>query len=310
MYKNLRSVDLNLLIALDVLLEELHVSRAADKLSLSQSATSRVLTRLRETFNDPLLIRTSNGMIMTSRAEQLKPQVKENLINMERLFVGDEFFPLKTTRSFRFRATGYVAQAYLPRIISRITHEAPNCEVTIGNLTAKSFTSKEESEIDLLICGNGFNVPQSYKVRPLGSDEMVCIMSKNHPLAYKDLTLEDYTSYGHCQMSLGNNTGISAIDEKLAQLGVKRHISLKMSHIMACLEVVGNSELIHTNGSNIAKKYLKTFNLIIKPLPFDFPHLYHGLYWHPVHHHNPAHIWLRKLAIEEIQKSFNQDFKA
>jgi DNA-binding transcriptional LysR family regulator len=310
MYKNLRSVDLNLLIALDVLLEELHVSRAADKLSLSQSATSRVLTRLRETFNDPLLIRTSDGMIMTARAEQLKPQVKENLINMQRLFVGDEFFPLKTTRSFRFRATGYVAQAYLPRIVSRITNEAPNCEVTIGNLTAKSFTSKEESEIDLLICGNGFNVPQNYKVRPLGSDEMVCIMSKDHPLAYKELTLEDYISYGHCQMSLGNNTGASAIDEQLAQLGVKRHISLKMSHIMACLEITGNSELLHTNGSNIAKKYLKTFNLIIKPLPFEFPHLSHSLYWHPVHHHNPAHIWLRKLAIEEIQKSFTQDFKA
>lgn len=306
MYKKLKNVDLNLLIALDVLLDELHVSKAASKLSLSQSATSRALARLRETFNDPLLIRSGNGMMMTDRASYLKPLVKKNLVCMQKLFVDEEFSPLTATKTFRFRATSYVAQTYMLGIIGKIKKQAPNCNIILDNITAKNLTANSGSGSDLFICGNGFSVPPNYKTRSLVSDEMACIMSKYHPLANKVLTLKDYISYGHCQLSLGKGSAGSAIDKHLTRLGLKRDIYFKTPYIMACLEVVGRSELLHTNGSNIARKYLNTFGLVIKPLPFQTPDLTLGLYWHPVHHHNPAHIWLRKLSQKEIQATLSE----
>lgn len=305
MYKNLKNMDLNLLIALDVLFEERHVSRAANQLSLSQSATSRVLAKLREMFDDPLLIRTSAGMVMTERARQLKPLIKENLDGMEKLFVGKQFDPKTTSRHFSFRATSYVSQAYLPEVVSRISREAPDSTVSIDNLEGKNLTEKEDKDIDIVICGDGFNIPPNYKSRFLGADQMVCIMSQNHPLAGKELTLKDYSAFGHCQMSLGVGNVASSVDRKLAELEHKRKIRLKLPHVMACMEMVGKTELLHTNAANLGKKFLSTFNLTMKSLPFDFPHLDYACYWHPVHHQNPAHIWLRQICQEEIKRLFS-----
>ena len=309
MYRNLVGLDLNLLIALDVLFEELHVSRAADKLSLSQPATSRILGRLRDMFDDPLLVRTADGMVMTERAKHLKPLVKENLDGMQKLFIGDSFEPKTTNRHFCFRATSYVSQAYLPEVMSRVNREAPNCSVSIGNLSEQELTSKDDKEVDLVICGDGFNIPQNYKLRRLGSDQMVCIMSKNHPLAAKkQLSLEDYLSYGHCQMSLGGGSFAESVDQYLVQINQKRQIRLKLPHVMACMEMVGKSDFFHTNTSNLAKKFLPVFNLTMKQLPFKFPLIDYTIYWHPIHHQNPAHVWLRKICIEEIKHLFKKGF--
>ncbi|NQZ79948.1 MAG: LysR family transcriptional regulator [Colwellia sp.] len=306
MYRSLQNMDLNLLIALDVLLEEGHVSRAANKLSLSQSATSRVLAKLRDMFDDPLLVRTSEGMIMTERAKHLKPLVKDNLDCLEKLFIGETFNPKTTTKHFCLRATSYVAQAYLPEVIKRISKEAPNSTISIGNLSAQDFSGADEKEVDLIICGDGFNIPQNYKSRMLGIDKMVCIMSQQHPLAKKELTLENYVNYSHCQMSLGVGNIAASVDSFLAKLEKNRHVRLKLPHVMACLEMVGKSEYLHTNAANLAKKFLSTFNLTMKKLPFEFPDLAYAMYWHPVHQQNPAHVWLRSCCHEEIKRLFDK----
>ncbi len=306
MYKNLQGLDLNLLVAIDVLFEERHVSRAADKLSLSQSATSRILAKLRDMFDDQLLVRTSDGMVMTVRAKQLKPLIRENLDNLDKLFIGEKFDPKVTTKHFCLRATSYVAQAYLPEVIRRLNKEAPNCTISIGNLSAKHLADKDET--DLVICGDGFNIPQNYKSRQLGIDKMMCIMSNDHPLAQQKLTLDHYTAYGHCQMSLGVGNPASSVDKCLAELGKSRQVRLKLPHVMACMEMVGKSEYLHTNAANLAKKFLSTFNLTMKALPFEFPDIKYAMYWHPIHQQNPAHLWLRTLCNEEIKKIFKTGF--
>jgi len=308
MYRNLQKMDLNLLIALDVLLEERHVSRSANKLSLSQSATSRILARLRDMFDDPLLVRTSEGMVMTERANQLKPLVKKNLSGSEKLFVGDSFNPQTTTKHFCLRATSYVAQAYLPEVIRRISREAPNSKISIGNLSANDLSGANEQEVDLIICGNGFDIPQNYKSRSLGNDRMMCIMNKDHPLAAQTLTLENYVAYSHCQMALGVGNIATSVDYFLTKLNKTRQVHLKLPHVMACLEMVGKSEYLHTNAANLAKKFLSTFNLTMKELPFEFPELSYAMYWHPIHQQNPAHVWLRNCCHEEIKQLFIQGF--
>ena len=309
MYKNLQGLDLNLLVALDVLFEELHVSRAAERLSLSQSATSRILAKLRDMFDDPLLVRTSDGMMMTDRADQLKPLIKDNLDNLDKLFVGEKFDPKSTKKHFCLRATSYVAQAYLPEVIRRLSEEAPNSTISIGNLSAKSLTERNENEIDLVICGSGFSIPQNYKSRQLGTDRMMCIMSKDHPLANQALTLDSYAGYAHCQMSLGVGNVATSIDGYLTELQKARKIRLKLPHVMACMEMVGKSEYLHTNAANLAKKFLSTFNLTMKELPFEFPDLQYAMYWHPIHQKNPGHVWLRTLCNEEIKLLFKTGFK-
>ncbi len=307
MYRNLRGLDLSLLVALDVLFEELHVSRAANKLSLSQSATSRTLARLRDMFDDPLLLRTAEGMVMTERAKQLKPLVKDCLDGAEKLFMGDNFEPNASTRHFSFSATSYVAQAYLPEVMSKIRLEAPNCTVSLDNLSAVNLNGNDEERVDLIICGDGFNIPQNYKSRHLGRDKMVCIMSNKHPLAKKrSFSVKDYVAYGHCQMSLGTSNTLISVDSHLAALNEKRIVRLKLPHVMACMEMVGKTDLLHTNASNLNRKFLKEFNLTIKELPFDFPNLDYAIYWHPIHHQNPAHIWLRNRCVDEIKLVFKR----
>lgn len=307
MYRNLQNMDLNLLIALDVLLQEQHVSRASEKLSLSQSATSRILARLRDMFGDPLLVKTGDGMVLTQRAKQLKPMIKHSLDVMEKLFIGDTFDPKTSMRHFSFRATSYVSQAYLPEVVSRINREAPNCTLSIDNLSGKNINSKQNKEIDLIICGDGFDIPLNFKKRHLGIDKMVCIMSKKHPLANKKLTLENYVAYGHCQMTLGIGSVTASMDRLLANLKQKRYIRLKLPHVMACMEMVGKSDFLHTNASNLAKKFLPVFNLTMKELPFDYPLMDYSVYWHPIHQQNPAHVWLRNICIDEIKSLFKQN---
>ena len=304
MYRNLQNMDLNLLIALDVLLQEQHVSRASDHLSLSQSATSRVLSRLRDMFGDPLLVKTGDGMVMTQRAKQLKPMIKHSLDVMEKLFIGDTFDPLTTTRNFSLRATSYVSQAYLPEVVSRIAREAPNCSIQIENLSGENFNSQQNEDVDLIICGDGFDIPQNFKQKHIGVDKMICIMSKNHPLAHKKISLNDYVSYGHCQMTLGVGSVTASIDRLLGRIKHKRHVRLKLPHVMACMEMVAKSDFLHTNASNLARKFLPVFNLTMKELPFEYPLMDYSIYWHPIHHQNPAHVWLRNICSDEIKKIF------
>jgi len=302
MYESLKKLDLSLLIALDMLLREKHVSRAADKLDLSQPGMSRALARLRELFGDPLLVRGRSGMMLTERAEALAPEVQMFLDQAQRLFDAGGFDAAQSTRKFSIRATHYAMQTYLPEIVRSFRRQAPNASLVIEDLKVHDLEMEVSPSCDLAIAGPDIIQPETYIRRKLGEDRFVCIMSADHPLADKELTLDDYLAYPQCVVSMGGGPS-TKVDEALAQVGKRRRAALFLPNSLAALEMMRGSDFLITAACNQVRRFAEQFGLIWKDLPFPHMPVTYHLVWHPLYQDNLAHRWFRTLVQDHMQKA-------
>jgi DNA-binding transcriptional LysR family regulator len=180
---NLRSVDRNPLVALDALLRELHVTRAADCIGLSQPAMSNALARLRHIFKDELLVRTPTGMQATPRALKLMEPTRQVIRQIERVFESDPGFdPRQSDRIFAVRLSDLLQLLLLPSLLERIGPEAPAVAFVIVHLPlARTFEALKKDEMDLAV-SMGLEHPGPIRAEVLFSDRMVCVMRRTHPL--------------------------------------------------------------------------------------------------------------------------------
>ena len=200
-------VDLNLLVYLDALLRERNVTQAAHSLGLSQPAMSNGLKRLREVFNDPLLIRTSDGMTPTAKAEELEPQLREILTNVDRaLQPTEEFIPETENRVVRLMASDYAESTLLPSVLKELREKAPGITLDIMNPSDVSFLDVERGKVDLVI--NRFvQMPQSFHQITLWQDTFSCLLSPDNPIL-EDFNLDAYLAADHIWVS---KTGMGAV---------------------------------------------------------------------------------------------------
>ena len=201
-------VDLNLLVYLDALLRERNVTQAAHSLGLSQPAMSNGLKRLREVFNDPLLIRTSDGMTPTAKAEELEPQLREILTNVDRaLQPTEEFTPHTETRVVRLMASDYAESTLLPSVLKELREQAPGITLDIMNPSDVSFLDVERGKVDLVI--NRFaQMPQSFHQITLWQDTFSCLLSPDNPIL-EHFTLDNYLAADHIWVSkTGTGVGV------------------------------------------------------------------------------------------------------
>ena len=231
---NIRNVDLNLLVYLDVLLKERNVTRAAETLGISQPAMSNGLRRLRDLFNDPLLVRTSEGMTPTERAEQLQPVVREVLASIEKAVEpSNEFEAAQADRVFRISVSDYTESTLLPHLMRRLRSEAPNITLDVLTPSDISYQDVEQGTVDLVI--NRFDVlPQSFHQMTIWRDTFSCLLSDHNPIR-DDFTLDNYLESGHVWVSKtgmgvgvgmepGSGQRLGWVDEALAKLGKERRI--------------------------------------------------------------------------------------
>ncbi len=303
MHDDLRKFDLNLLVALDALLEEKHVSRAATRLGLSQPAMSRMLARTRDAFDDPLLVRGGGGLILTERAMELRPKLLNALDQVEQLFDADEFDPATASRVFRLKATHYVIQNFLPDIVRRYFAVASHAGLVIDDLKAHDLESDHNASADLSIVANGIDVPQTFMRKKLGNDKFVCVMSREHPLAKKGLTLDTYLNYRHVIVLLGSGLH-TPIDALLQGMGRTREKALHVVNSLAAMDMLRGSELLMTVSSRQVDRYADDLGLVWHELPFEVPEVEYSLVWHPVHQQNAAHGWFRKFIYKEMRQAF------
>src|SRR5262245_34438803 len=190
---DIRSVDLNLLVALDVLLTERNVTRAAMRLTLSQSAMSAALARLRSLFNDPLLLRTSGGMLPTSKGLELAAPVKQILAEIGHLIQRpDGFDPAKAQLMFTIAASDYIEYAILPQLVDFLEAHAPQARLTVRPMDFDAVGRQLESgEVDLGILGSVF-APPNARSRPLYLERFVAVVRKGHPRVRDRLTLDEF----------------------------------------------------------------------------------------------------------------------
>ncbi len=296
--------DLNLLVALKILLEEGSVSKAAQRLNLSQSAMSRVLNRSRELLDDPLLIREGQKLVATQRALQMSDALNEPLEALRQVLSPLDFDPKDCRAHFTIATTDYAMQTILPFALPRIYQEAPNISLEFAPLQHDQLQVQLGSDgCDMAICRPTGNVSPLSR-ESLGLVGVFCLLSKNHPLADKPLTLEDYLAYPHAMIAISD--GVKAlIDESLADYPKPRML-LRAYHLEAATAIADQLPVIITVPADLAYLVADKNELVIKPLPFEFAPFDYSLIWHQRCEHSAEQIWLRRIIREECSRLINQ----
>jgi DNA-binding transcriptional LysR family regulator len=298
---DIRNVDLNLLVALDALLAEHSVSRAAVRLHLSQPATSALLARLRELFGDPLLLRSARGMLPTPRALELLGPVKQVLDEIDAIVQPRAAFdPARAVQTFTLSASDYVEYALLPMLVDYLERKAPGVRLAVRPLDLQTVAKQmENGEVDLCITGLQ-NAPAGLHQQPLYAERMVSVVRRKHPGVGARLTLEKFCSLEHILVSV-RGSGLSArIDEALAKLGRKRRARLAVPHFLLVPEIVARSDMISALPERLARGYAN--KLRIFELPLEIEGFTVGQIWHERNQREPAQLWLREVLLELAQK--------
>lgn len=309
-------IDLNLLVYLDALMRERNVTRAANQLSLSQPAMSNGLRRLRELFDDPLLVRTSEGMTPTERALELEPLVREVLSQIDHaLQPRGDFEPGNAHQVFRIMASDYAESTLFPSVLGKLRTLAPGLTLDIMTPSDVSFLDVERGKVDMVI--NRFDsMPQSFHQIHLWDDSFTCVLSPQNPVL-EDFTLENYLKANHVWVSktgMGVGVGVNPgdvqrlgwVDVALNKLGKKRQIRVFTRHYQAAMTLAEQNDLIVTLPTRAAQLKLNDPRVVLREPPLIIPPLELKMAWSPLLQHNPANKWLRKLIADTARELTGQ----
>lgn len=300
---NLKNIDLNLLLYLDVLLRTGNVTQAAETMGISQPAMSNGLSRLRKLFDDPLLIRTKDGMTPTERATALQPLIRKIVADVEMAVEPDKGFePIDAQRVFRISVSDYGECTLLPPLMRRLHSIAPNITLDILTPSDVSYKDVESGKVDLVI--NRFDdLPQSFHHRTIWRDSFSCLISRNNPIRER-FNLESYLNANHVWVSktgMGIGVGVDHgalqqlgwVDDALARMGKTRRIRVYTRHYQAAMLLGELDDLVITLPSKSAQLQRHNPLVVILPPPFEIPETELKMAWSPLLQHNPAHQWLR-----------------
>ena len=304
----LRNFDLNLLLAFKLLVEERSVSRAAEKLCISQPAMSHVLRKLRYQLDDPILVKTSTGMIPTPRAQALLEPVITVLKGAERIIhTSKDFSPANSQRRFLIATSDYVEFVLLPKLVKSVHKQAPNVEIQVRRPATKSpETAIEKDEIDVAIGFDAiFNLPTRICHQRLFTDRIVCITRKNHQfITGSEMSFEQFIASRHMLISF-RETGTGLIDDHLKSRGLIRKISLVVPNFLSAPWVVANTDFVLTLPLRIAEHFACLAPIKILPIPIDLPVYDLIMIWHLRQEKEPGHQWLRQAILEVCHKLDN-----
>lgn len=293
-------VDLNLLVALDALLEENSVAAAADRLHLSPPAMSRTLARIRKATGDDILVRTGRTMTPTPRALELRDEARELVLRARAVLT-----PLTTLdlehleRSFTLRCHDALVTALAPALIATVAQAAP--------LVAIRFLAEPSADVaDLARGQTDFEVGAAAPDRPeiasrrVGTDRMVAVMRPDHPLAAGELTPQRFAEAQHVTISRrGRLSG--PIDDALAELGLHRHVSAALPTTSAALDLVARTAAVTVVSEHVCRPLWTSLGLRARVLPFDLPVVPVIVAWHHRYDSDPAHAWLRTQLVHALR---------
>ena len=294
---NLARVDLNLLVALDVLLDECHVTRAAERMGLSQPGMSNMLARLRELVDDPILVRTGDGMRPTPRALELVGPVREALRGIEGALSPSGFDPATADMMLRVSASDYVEFVLLPDLVERLSAEAPGIQLMIRPQEPVTPTEMlYRGEVDLAIGFQPGEVRNCHQ-QALFEESFGCIVRADHPRVVDGrIDLDTYVELPHILMTMrGDRT--SFIDVILDRYGKKRHIGIYVPHFLVIPPLLTRGDYIVTLTRRVVDSFTGGQLQAVEP-PFDMPRFTITQFWHERTHHDPAHRWLRGVVAE------------
>jgi DNA-binding transcriptional LysR family regulator len=311
--RQLVQIDLNLLVALQVLLEERNVTRAAERLSVSQPALSKTLQKLRETFGDELFTRTAHGLIPTPRAEELGAGLPEPLRMLDGLLEPGIFQPASYEGTFRLLMPPMFAELLLPSLMATLIKEAPGIRILVGDVGQDVQEKLKLAEIDFAMSVVA-DTDQDVHAEPMRTISPRCYMRTDHPLVGSKMTLKDFLAYPHVRLYLPGlaRENLGLVDEVLGERGLYRDIVLETTQFAPAIGVVARSDclLIANVGLVDAPNSEQAFTA--EPIPKELQRLFSGhsgvnrsrlaLLRHTRTSNSEPHQWLRQQIVNHMSQ--------
>jgi DNA-binding transcriptional LysR family regulator len=287
---HLRNVDLNLLHALYALLEERHVSHAAKRSFLSQPAMSRALDRLRETFGDPLLVRTGRVYERTPRGERVLRELESIMGRLAAMVQGEEFYPARSQERFRVAMTDHGSTILLPALLERVRKAAPHARLEISAWSTQAYEDVVAGRIDLALSAEA--VPPTLESEVIFNLDFVCLVGSTQPVRKRRFTLKQYLQLPHALVeTLGGQQ--TMVDRPLAQLGVKRRVALRLPFFLPAIFAIVKTDLVLTVPRKLAKITGPLAGLRVVEPPREIKAFPYFIAWHSRLSTEPAHAWFR-----------------
>lgn len=329
---NFRTLDLNLLRVLDVVLTERSLTRAARQLAMTQPAVSNAMRRLREALGDDLVQRAGFGVEPTARAHELWPAVRQALHMLEHSLAPGAFDPATSETSFILAMADATAAELMPGLVETIERQAPGISIRVLPLTTRDprrllgdgqmdlavghfpavladLTAQAQAGAMSGVSTSGMggavgNAQASFSHARLYDGQYVCVLRKNHPLArQRSLNLDDFCAAHHLLVSFSGRP-FGFVDEALASLGRKRRIVLTVNQFFTAGRVVARSDLLTVLPRHFVRVADSAGDLVIRELPFDMPLVHVDSLWHNRHNASSAHEWLREKVALAAEKVF------
>jgi LysR family transcriptional regulator, nod-box dependent transcriptional activator len=288
-------LDLNLLVVLDALLRERSVTRAARELHLSQPAISAALARLRDYFNDDILVPQGRRMMPTAHAQNLAPLVARALADIEMRIMGAAIFDSKTSqRRFRLCASDYVSVVLLQPLLVELEKSAPGVCIEISSPTPDAVPQLERGEIDFIVTPEQF-ASNEHPRQLLFEERHVVVGCKNNPIFKRELTTPVFFQQGQVIMGLGHSPGFA--EREMGELNRRRQIDVICASFLAVPWMLSGTRRIAMMHERLARLMVKKLPLCMVPLPFEFPLMREIVQYHSARVEDNGMQWLLKILM-------------
>lgn len=296
---NLRNVDLNLLVILDALLNERNVSRAGQRIGLSQSAMSAALARLRDVFGDPLLVRVGRGLELTRNAEALVVPLRQALMQIEQTLSQNRGFdPMTDQRTFSIAASDYAVLVLLAPFIRVLSEEAPNITVHLLPRSPHAAGMLQSDQADIVIEPRSIMGDVDFPYAPLASDRWLCaIDANNHPNIGDRMTMGQFMELPHLVYGIGSDRQLNLADQHLHQIGIERRIEVTVESFLLVPFLIQGTRLVSFVLERAARVLATLPAIKMLDPPMELPDIQEMMYWHSRHTTDAGHRWLREKLI-------------
>lgn len=293
-----RGLDLNLLAAFNILMEERSVSTAAKKLHLSQPAMSAALARLREYFGDELLVVQGKRMFPTAFAESLVPQVRQVLGSLETMLDNrSEFDPATAKRTFRLVASDYIIAALIAPLVEQLSHSAPGIMLDLAAPSERSHSEIAEGKADLFISPD-YYVSGEHPAELLFEETHVVIGWDKNPILGHPLSEQQFLGAGHVGVRIGTQRQPSFADRQLSVMGYVRSIEVETHSFLTIPVLLTGTRRLAVMQARLADRICQNYPLIVRKLPFDFPVMKEMMQFHATRRTDAGLAWLKDLLRE------------
>jgi DNA-binding transcriptional LysR family regulator len=290
-------LDLNLLVALDVLLEEQNITHAAVRLHMTQSATSGVLGRLRNYFEDDLLVQVGRKMMPTPLAKELEIPVREVLLKIQTSITAKPVLDIAgSKRHFRIMASDYLISVVFAEVIQAVNREAPHITFELMSPGKTAVEMLLRGEVDLMIAPDHY-VVKEHPSQLLFEEQHVCVVWDGNSSVGEQLSLERYLELGHVSVAFGRSRTPGFDEWLMSQYGCKRRLEVITHDFNTLPQLVIGTERIATMHSRLAKLYARSLPLRILPPPVELPAMREYMAWHRSLDRDPMLLWLREKLV-------------